>query len=193
MKNYFMASLLALCLLTSCSKDEIETQSTDIKNNSEQGNSIQKSIAPEELLESFAMVLYHTKQSEHDSIVLHLALKNFDGSLNTPSEIIFNKRGYTDDGEGNDLLRGDGIYSSVEAFDEPPENGYVAFTSDHLFDFDDELDEWVTRKFGPSGGYYCNLGLAKCPETSWLNECWFGSPCTCITIDCSFSVGFDFF
>ncbi|SRR5690554_4160772 len=127
---------------------------------------------------------------------LFMTVKDFSGNYQLHDAFIIDGIEYCDNGQFNDEVANDGIYTSVDQYaidasDVPRlrDNYFIHTGSD--FAHESELQSFLNAA-GPGFGIYfgCKLRLVTCPETSWYNDCWFGSPCTCIEFyDCYVEVG----
>src|SRR5690554_2942102 len=114
---------------------------------------------------------------------LIMEVKDFSGEYRLHDAFMIDGIEYSDNGKFNDEIANDGIYTSVNQYDLEASvvnkliNNYYIHAGSN-FAYESELEDYVSARptFGVSAG--CNVRLVDCPETSWYNDCWFGSPCT---------------
>lgn len=205
MKSIFKIGLgLALISTAMSSCDKIEESPT----------AVNEIGAITNFVESVA-ILQTVKRYNDDSrykaggIALTVQLKDFSNGVEMRPAYMIDNIEYCDNGKYNDEVSGDGVYTSVEKFSNDEKKsgddfeGVIIHKSDD-FKFEKDLKDYLktnistnsSEKLANSGPSLsiklgCKLRTVTCPETSWLNSCWFGSPCTCIEyFDCEGEVVF---
>ncbi len=94
---------------------------------------------------------------------------------------------YCDNGLFNDEIAGDNVYTSVDFFSNTGlKSTQIVYHKSESLIYQEELDQYLGKrlkkfKFG------CDVRLAKCPNTNWLNTSLFGEPCIEFT-NCYFEV-----
>ncbi|MGI9526836.1 MAG: hypothetical protein ACR2MS_06990 [Weeksellaceae bacterium] len=162
---------------------------------------------------SVAIILYSqsfkskAKIGEEANII---EIRNFSNDFVLNSEYYIEGIQYTDNGEFNDEIAGDGLYTSIQTF--PKDSRKSKNSLDKLsfgqdFKFNKELKRYLKSKYGGQSGSNSRLpesgGKMKfgykvrtiaCPETGWWNSCYpLSSPCTCVEFyDCELSVEIEF-
>lgn len=139
------------------------------------------------------------KDNQTIEVILSIEIVSFDENVPFQNEYIIDNIKYTDDGQFNDLLGGDGIYTSVQTFILPASLFDQKFNQEIVilhkgleFKYDGELENYLIEKFSEKTSikFGCKVRLVTCPETNWLNTCWPApSPCWCVEFyDCSFEI-----
>lgn len=137
-----------------------------------------------------------------------IEIKNFSNDFALNSEYYIEGIQYTDNGEFNDEIAGDGLYTSIQTFSidsHKSKNSLDELSYGQDFKFDEELKLYLQSKYGSQSGSFSNRGggtikfgckvrTVTCPETSWWNSCWpLSSPCTCVEFyDCEASIEIEF-
>lgn len=187
MKNYFHYSvciIFSLVILSSC---------TSIK------NTIDKNDSEKQLfLESVALIQKDAEKIKDDQnenvYLLKLEIRDFSKKVKLKPAYIVENIEYCDNGKYNDKIANDGIYTSVSKYvisDKESINllKKTIINKSQNFRYNDRLDKYV---YGISVEVGCDVKTVTCPETSWYNECWFGSPCTCIEFsNCKASIKYE--
>lgn len=148
--------------------------------------------------------------------VITIEIINFNPNFKLEIEYNIDGVKFTDSGEYNDEVAGDGIYTSVETFPIQTKNASDSESKQAMsigrdFKYSKELDLRLSEKFGhnlreiiennQTGSFVntkkatvsvsvgCKIVTRQCPETSWYNSCLFSSPCTCVYLeDCELTV-----
>jgi hypothetical protein len=96
---------------------------------------------------------------------------------------------YSDNGQFNDLVAGDNIYTSVETFalSEIAKEFDIKVSKSQEFKYSNQLTEILQERYPKNArtksiGVSCQISLRTCPQTSWYNTCWWGDSCTCVHI-----------
>ncbi|PCI31605.1 MAG: hypothetical protein COB60_11060 [Flavobacteriaceae bacterium] len=180
-------------VFSSCSKDETSTEALAL--------SFDESVA---IIQYSNNILSKTKSSEEAIII---EIKNFNSDLVLKTEYYIDGIQYTDDGQFNDEIAGDGLFTSIQTY--LSKNLKSSNTQDELnlgqnFKFNNELKSFLKKKYGYNTAtnnfakstalakikFGCKVRTVVCPETSWWNSCWpLSSPCTCVEFyDCEASI-----
>lgn len=144
------------------------------------------------------------KDGETIEIVLTVDLVSFDENVPICNEYYIDSIQYTDDGQYNDLVAGDGTYTSIQSFQVNSDSlelksGQIGMTYLHKgadFKYEKELAKYINTRYTEKAAgvsVSCKMRLVECPETSWWNTCWpLPSPCTCVEFyDCEVSVSLE--
>lgn len=196
--------MLAVFSLSSCGDDNIDLTS-QINSN----NDIKKTNSKQNIFdESIAIISRGVKEDKENpgKYFILLELKNFSSENILLDNYNIDRIVYTDKGDYNDQFENDGIYTSVESFHFENETEtleklmtYSIINISENFKYNKELeaylslsneeDKYITNGGGGEASFGCKVRTAVCPETSWWNDCWFGSPCTCVEFyDCEFKI-----
>ena len=157
--------------------------------------------------ESVAIIEQGTTQfinltDNKNQIALTIEIVNFNSNFNLAKEYTIDYIQYNDNGQFNDKIAGDGIYTSVQSFSKEfneinSELNEIIYNKGDLFKYSDKLtillDERINEQQGLKSTakitikFGCSLRRATCPE---YKSCWpFSSPCTCIEYyDCEGSI-----
>jgi hypothetical protein len=149
-------------------------------------------------------------KSSKEAIIIEI--KNFNSDLVLKTQYYIDGIQYTDDGQFNDEIAGDGLFTSIQTY--LSKNLKSGNNQDELnlgqnFKFNNELKSFLKEKYdyntttnnsGKSVArkskikFGCKVRTAECPETSWWNSCWpLSSPCTCVEFyDCEASIEIEF-
>ena len=175
--------------------------------NSEDENRIEKELSlndTSKFLESVVLIRTGVKAEANAKIsdekyAFTINVVDFSESIDLHEAYMIDDIEYSDNGLFNDEVANDGVYTSVQKYrivNQERNKTNVLSTqiinkSDH-FKYEESLNDYLNKnvldekikiKFG------CKVRTATCPETSWWNDCWFGSPCTCIDFyDCEASI-----
>jgi hypothetical protein len=135
------------------------------------------------------------KNGQTIEIVLTLELVSFDENVPISSEYYIDGIQYTDDGQFNDSVAGDGIYTSIQIYlvsadflELKNSLGNAILHKGYNFKYEAELEKYLNAKFPEKASvkFGCKVRLVTCSETNWWNVCWpLPSPCTCVEFyDC---------
>ena len=123
---------------------------------------------------------------------LTITIVNFDNRFKLLPAYLIDGIEYCDNGQYNDAVAGDGIFTSVKKFNitlgKSATGIEVAKGED--FKYEKEMQAFLSSEFkdqrGVGIGFSCKVRTITCPETNWWNSCWpLSSPCTCIEFyDC---------
>jgi hypothetical protein len=200
MKNLYkiIYSVAFGLLFISCDYNDLKTSSPELGFN-----------------ESVAIFQYGLESSNSSKIkegLLRIKMINFNSDLVLSLQYNINGIKYTDDGNFEDDIAGDGLYTAINKVSlldsEKLHFTYkdkINFSSDFIFT--DSLitylkDSYPSRiskrnqiqKAGGSISFGCKVRLVTCPETGFWNTCWpLSSPCTCVDFyDCEASIEISF-
>ncbi|NNF76009.1 MAG: hypothetical protein HKN00_12535 [Flavobacteriaceae bacterium] len=132
--------------------------------------------------------------------VITIEIINFDSRYKLLPAYLINGIEYCDNGEYNDEIAGDGIFSSVNKYEitlEKSSNG-IEFIQGPKFKYNSEMQAYIASKYGGTKDtgikFGCKMRTIPCPNTNWWNSCWpLSSPCTCIEFyDCEFEIELKF-
>lgn len=120
-----------------------------------------------------------------------VTVRNFSSKTEFTNLIFLNEL-FTDDGEGNDLRAGDGIYTSLKNYNHNKDvrfkglNNSIIVSDNWYFAKDfkhkDKLDITKNRDGGGGGGIeieadvcFCSCGSCYCPACKWFDSlgCWY--------------------
>lgn len=152
------------------------------------------SLTLKEFSESVLIMQDFTNVRINKSKALKIKILNFHSEKQLESAYMINGIEYCDNGKFNDKVAGDGIYTSVKNIKVIKlQEKSVLLNMNEDFKHDKELNKYLDDKLNVSSKtklkVSCKMSLETCPETSWWNDCWFGSPCTCIQFrDCEIEV-----
>ena len=155
------------------------------------------SLTLKEFSESVLIVQDFTNVRINKSKALEIKILNFHSEKELESAYMINGIEYCDNGKFKDKVAGDGIYTSVKNIKIIKlQEKSVMLNMNEAFKHDKELNKYLDDKLNVSGKvkvkFGCKTRLASCPETSWWNDCWFGSPCTCIELhDCEIEIEYE--
>lgn len=140
-----------------------------------------------------------------------LEIKNFNPDFSLIDEYVIDGVKYTDNGEFNDEIAGDNVYTSINKTDishllkNVNDSDVVNFSPN--FRFKSELQEELktmyqldknesnySQKVEGKIAFGCKVRLITCPETGFWDTCWpLSSPCTCVDFyDCEASIELSF-
>jgi hypothetical protein len=134
---------------------------------------------------------------------IQLRIVSFNSNFSLESSYYISGIHYTDDGSFNDKTASDGIYTSIEKYENSKtlnsiEESIYVIKNDQ-FDFNEELELYIKQlsTLQTNGKYFigvkfkCKVKTVTCPETSWWNTCWpLSSPCNCLEFyDCEIQIG----
>lgn len=176
-------------LLFSCEKNETELESLENKD-------FLTSVAIFDIGESIS-----SKTSE-DKLSYTLELKSFDNKYRLKEAYKINDIEYSDNGKFNDLIAGDGVYTSVNVFDSPKKSD-LKISYSKSFKYRDKISSYSKKVLATSNKsnnvgenatfgitITCDIVTRTCPQTRWYNTCWFSDSCTCVYLEnCQISVG----
>lgn len=156
-------------------------------------DSITEIEPPATFEESVAIIDYGiTKLITSDNVALTLEMVNFNRDFDLQQEYTIDYIQYTDNGEFNDEVAGDGIYTSVQTFTDDLNEGEVIdeiiLNKGDDFKYTEELMNLVNERInefrplksatGITIRIGCKVRVVTCPE---YKSCWpFSSPCNCI-------------
>lgn len=204
MKNSLYLIVVAVAYLTmiSCNKTTVEKDMSEMNSlnidlegkTKSSGNIFEESVV---LLQSI-MPITSANTAGMVEVVLIIEVVTFDDSFSPLLEYYIDSIQYSDDGQYNDEITGDNIFTSIQVFEVDSDflNRYADIIIVHKsdsFSYDSELERHLIDLQGledASVSFGCKVRLAPCPETSWWNTCWpFSSPCTCVEFyDCEFNI-----
>jgi hypothetical protein len=193
--NKILKITLALCLsftFFACSEDENKVE-TELSFND-----------TSKFLESVALIRTGVKtetnaKNSDEKYAFIINVVDFSESIDLHEAYMIDDLEYSDNGLYNDEVANDGVYTSVQKYRIVNQesnktnvlNTQIINKSDN-FKYEKNLTDYLNKngiaskttiKFG------CKVRTVTCPETSWWNDCWFGSPCTCIEFyDCEASI-----
>lgn len=150
----------------------------------------------------------NSSKTEEALTAYTLELKNFNEKYQLNDTYKIDDIEYTDNGQNNDLIANDGIYTSVELFEitsKSSKNISVKIAYSEDFKYKDQIRNY-TKEFlasnkelqenagiGIGVSITCDIVTRPCPQTTWYNSCWFTDECTCIYLEnCSVTVGVGF-
>jgi hypothetical protein len=174
---------------------------------SEDENKVKSELSPNDtstFLESVALIRTGVKtgtnaKNSEEKYAFTINVIDFSESIDLHEAYMIDDIEYSDNGLYNDEIANDGVYTSVQKYRIVNQesnktnilNTQIINKSDN-FKYDKDLNNYLNKngvasktkiKFG------CKVRTVTCPETSWWNDCWFGSPCTCIEFyDCETSI-----
>ncbi|MFT5862558.1 MAG: hypothetical protein ACI828_001207 [Flavobacteriales bacterium] len=129
---------------------------------------------------------------------LTLELVNFNDSRKLLPAYRINGVEYSDNGKFNDIVAGDGVFTSVTTHrvKGSAEALSARGAKSNAFAYTQELLSFRKGIYASSQrgiGLSCKIRLVTCPETTWYNSCWpMSSPCQCVEFfDCEVSVGLE--
>ncbi|MFY8186923.1 MAG: hypothetical protein ACOVLC_03075 [Flavobacterium sp.] len=185
-------------LFTSCSTNTIDETAVDQEINNSASISRENVSSPSEFLQSVALIQKGGIEDplNNGKYIFIIELKDFS------ENIVFNEAynidgvEYSDNGRFNDEVANDGIYTSVESYRIIQNDNNIDVMNTTIvnksesFQYGEELNNYIhTPNAKTKVKFGCKVRTVTCPETSWLNNCWFGSPCTCIEFyDCEASI-----
>tara|TARA_B110000879_G_C11137930_1_gene498968 strand:+ start:353 stop:961 length:609 start_codon:yes stop_codon:yes gene_type:complete len=140
-----------------------------------------------------------SNKSKQEKYAFTINIVDFSKNIDLHDAYVIDNIEYSDNGLYNDETPNDGIYTSVLTYKiiNQESNKINVFNSQIInrsedFKYIKELNDYLKKKniaSKTSIKFGCKLRSVNCPETSWWNECWLGSPCTCIEFyDCSASI-----
>ena len=158
---------------------------------------------PSAFLESVAFVRTGVKsddegKNDEEKYAFTINIVDFSGSIELHEAYMIDDIEYSDNGLYNDEVANDGIYTSVQKYRIVNQvenkanamNNAIINKSDS-FKYNKQLNNYIKNavdsKLKVKVG--CKVRTVTCSEDNWWNECWFGSPCTCIEYyDCEASI-----
>ena len=175
------------------------------KNGSEQINSINHVNGIEEsnnkllnLFNSSVAIIWSGYAYEAEIAPYQLKIVSFNNLVLLKNQYFIDGVAYTDDGKFNDLVAGDGLYTSVNKLSYKSDLDRTDVVNfNEVFKYQDELYKYmhdagdVAEKTSVS--LSCKIRIARCPETNWWNSCWpLESPCNCIEFyDCELTLTYE--
>lgn len=148
------------------------------------------------LIQDFSAFL--SKSKSHKAPIT-IQILNFHKSKKLLPVYVFDGVAYSDNGQHNDKVAGDGVFTStkpvkVSAAKPLPAKRYITSPD---FKYKAAFDAYLNAqnaaaKYGI--GVKCKARIITCPETDWWNTCWpLSSPCSCVEFyDCEFEIGVSF-
>ncbi|NNK72799.1 MAG: hypothetical protein HKO94_06375 [Flavobacteriaceae bacterium] len=139
-------------------------------------------------------------RSSQGKQALTITIVNFDNRFKLLPAYRIGDVEYCDNGQYNDVVAGDGIFTSVKKFNVnlgKSTNG-IEVSKGTEFKYEKEMQALLNTKFNDqrSSGikFSCKVRTITCPETNWWNSCWpLSSPCTCLDFyDCELELEIDF-
>ena len=123
---------------------------------------------------------------------LTITIVNFDERFKLLPAYRIDGIEYCDNGQYNDVVPGDGIFTSVKKFDVTVGKSATGLevSTGTDFKFEKEMQALLGTEFRNHREteikFSCKVRTVTCPETNWWNSCWpLSSPCTCIEFyDC---------
>lgn len=129
---------------------------------------------------------------------LTMELVNFNSNRKLLPAYRINGIEYSDNGKFNDIVAGDGVFTSVTTHrvKGKAEDLSARGAKSNAFAYTQELLSFRKGIYASSQrgiGLSCKIRLVTCPETTWYNSCWpLSSPCQCVEFfDCEVSVGLE--
>lgn len=189
-----MSISLLSCTTDSREENLNEKTNVNLKQNIDNAARI---VTEEELFSrSVAIIKFNYDLEPSSNVPLRLKLVTFDKDYKLLPVYKFNNIEYSDNGEFNDQIAGDGIYTSIENFNIATEDIYngVEVNVGETFLYKDQLidlvkNDYLNRGIKPKAviKFGCKVRIVKCPNTSWYNTSIFGEPCVEF-YDCEASV-----
>lgn len=138
--------------------------------------------------------LHKSKSNE----IITLEIINFNDNYELADGYNIDGNKYSDDGEFNDQVAGDGIYTFIEDAENFNASKNISNTDLMInfgedFQHRDKLNEYLNvAGFQKGGKIGCSFRTTTCVETNWWNSCWpLSSPCTCVEFyDCKVEISF---
>jgi hypothetical protein len=178
LKFQFLATTLLLALAVSCSQEEI----------------VSSDVSQKDFLKSVAIVqtnsTINAKGGNGSTVALTIELFNFNKSYVLQSQYIIEDVEYYDNGQSNDLVAGDGIYTSVKSFERSQlsNQSQLKIATSEMFKYSDQLSNIIKKKYKSGArtqgvGVTCKVDLRPC--SGWWSWCG----CDCVYIhDCELEV-----
>jgi len=189
LKKFFLILVIALSIL-SCD------QKSNINDTEQITNSKVKFSESTAMFQSFLQTEDDLKTSgDTIEVILQMEVVDFENQV-MMTEMFIDGIQYSDDGQYNDLVAGDGIFSSIESHQliissqKNLKKEMVIVHKGSAFKFEQELNSFIQNQFDtdkePLITIGCDFDIVECTETSWWNTCWpFSSPCNCVEFtDC---------
>lgn len=182
--------------LSSCKSDDIDTTSSEYN----------------DLLTSMSIFDLRHRAINRTSYVKEVVIVSFSSNKLQKESIVFNGKPYTDDGKNNDLLAGDGVFTSLGKFDFDSKVNYdekqliKSFVNapiiDPLFEKSHELHDYIAKyeyfdNSESSNARKPAIVEVSCPVKFGTSGCyaheWGLCNYCCVTIDtdnCTMTIGF---
>jgi hypothetical protein len=170
--------------LFSCDKNSKKVNDSDV-------NVFEKSVA---------IIQYGLKDTKAEKQPLVNAVISFNPEYELISQYYIDGIQFTDDGDFNDEIAGDGLYTSIQEFSmaKTSDNSSYTINLNPDFKYSEELDSYLKKMNANNKswviGIGCDISLVECSETDWWNTCWpLDSPCTCVEFtNCNAYVEYEF-
>ncbi|MBT8266880.1 MAG: hypothetical protein KJO41_05650 [Bacteroidia bacterium] len=191
-----LGSILVLCLFLIAHYSSAQNSDITIIDPTNPGNA---TPLPVEKMEE-SLVFIHdfseiSTRNSNDEHKIKVKILNFDSDYKLLPAYRIDGIEYCDNGQYNDQVAGDGIFTSVTTHRISFTKSYVSQTyySSDAFKYSRDLSNYLdanNSNKGPGITFGCKVRTITCPETNFWNSCWpFSSPCTCFEFyDCQ--VGF---